>query len=271
MDKAERDPKHALEILRPIRENFFQRQKKMNDFLELTLGAFTVIQQLPELVELSSKIKGAKPQPAGRLELFRKVAAVAKAEETSGYATTLNFATIFTWGALETAVRDMAVNWLTLVPEARNHDKLARLRIPLFEYDSLQSDERMRFVLNALENELNATFKPGIGKFESVLKEIGLRGAVKEAVKKPLFEMAAVRNVLVHKTGIADQRFVRACPWFGVKIGEPVLVSIERYAEYRKRVLQYASILTARVLIYFGITSDEQSPGSGSSEGRTIQ
>jgi len=241
-------------ILQPIKAILSERQKALNQFMRLSLYSTSEMQRLPELVSFVGKASSLRqPSMSAEFQHAEDFAGIARAEEAAGFATLFNFATIFTWGALETAIHDTAVNWLMYVPEARRQERVLRLKIPFIEYDELQPDERMRFVLHTLENDLGATFKPGISKFESVLKEIDLGGSVDEEIKKDLFEMASVRNVLVHKAGISDQRFVDACHWYGAAVGETVSVNAVRYGRYRRQVMEYAQIVMIRVMERFDL------------------
>ena len=53
-------------------------------------------------------------------------------------------------------------------------------------------------------------------------------------------ELSAVRNVIAHRLGIADRRFLEACPWFNVELGDEVVVDGSKYSQYRAAVNAYA-------------------------------
>ena len=66
-----------------------------------------------------------------------------------------------------------------------------------------------------------------------------------------MLELANVRNVLVHRSGIADQRLITTCPWLGIKMGERVKVNSEMFSRYSVVTPTYAAIVFRRVILHF--------------------
>lgn len=228
-------------ILAPLRSVLIEQHQEFDDFCQVACVAISEMEGLPDLTQ-------ALCEPAADVERANTIAAIAEREHASGFATLFHFATVFTWGALETAIRDIVVNWLFHVPESRQHEKIRRLRIPFSEYEALDPKDRIRYLVGLLENDLGANLKPGVGRFESLLNEVGLGGSVGEDLRRDLLEMGAVRNVLVHRLGVIDDRFVGLCPWYGVSVGERVSVTRDvYYGKYRKAVFQYAASVARRV------------------------
>ena len=80
-----------------------------------------------------------------------------------------------------------------------------------------------------------------------------MSGSVEEHVKRTLFEMNQVRNVLVHKRGIADRRLVEACPWLNLSLGDSVKVDHKMFQRYDEAVQKYVLTIMDRVSERFGL------------------
>lgn len=73
-----------------------------------------------------------------------------------------------------------------------------------------------------------------------------------ESVRKSLFELSQIRNVIVHKGGKADRRLVEGCGWLGLQRGATVHVSGAMFARYRLAAYWYLIELRGRVDERFG-------------------
>jgi hypothetical protein len=51
-------------------------------------------------------------------------------------------------------------------------------------------------------------------------------------MKKTCSELWATRNLITHRSGIVDRRFVLLCPWLGSKVGETLKVTPQAYKSY---------------------------------------
>jgi len=59
------------------------------------------------------------------------------------------------------------------------------------------------------------------------------------------FELWAVRNLIVHRSGIADRRFVELCPRLDGEVGKPYRITAATYAPY----LQFAKDLMVEIFV----------------------
>jgi hypothetical protein len=51
-----------------------------------------------------------------------------------------------------------------------------------------------------------------------------MAGSVDDVTRRLLLELQQKRHVFVHRRGIADKRFVEACPFLDCSIGQPIAV-----------------------------------------------
>ena len=157
-------------------------------------------------------------------------------------------ASVLLWGALEAAFRDFLVRWFVMYPTARLVPELKNVRVRVTEYEELEREDRMRYLVNLLERELGAALRPGVGRFDCLLKPIGVRPKVADSVRRDLNELAAVRNVIVHCAGIADARLVELCPWLELNSGDAVVIGCKEFESYVAATSTYAAeiIVSAR-------------------------
>lgn len=93
----------------------------------------------------------------------------------------------------------------------------------------------------------------------------GLSGQVEASVKRNLFELESARNVLLHRRGIIDHRFVQACPWVKAESGAKLVIGREQFERYSGAVFDYSEILLKRVKTHFASIS---APGSSGDQER---
>jgi hypothetical protein len=173
------------------------------------------------------------------LLMLREWTEFAERERDRGFPLLYAHTTVAAWGALEAAITDFLVFWITEKPEVLKTEVFTGTKIPLAEFETLERDERMRLLVNELERSLRSQFKAGASRFEALLSAIELSGPMEEETRKDLYEMFHVRNVIVHRASIADRKFVEACPWLGYSIGDQLVVSSEDWERYRTATAGY--------------------------------
>jgi hypothetical protein len=115
----------------------------------------------------------------------------------------------------------------------------------------MNESERNYHLISELRRELKPGHRSSIEVFESVLHLFGLKGAMDPDLKRNLIELEHVRNLLLHRRGIVDSRFLDSCPWTTFRMGTVITpdgASVERYSS---AVLDYYEVLFARIKRYF--------------------
>lgn len=106
--------------------------------------------------------------------------------------------TIALWSALEAAIRLVLVRWLQNYKQAMEVEEIQKLRVRIGEYERLEGEDRFSYILDRLEQELAAPLKAGSTRFELLLNPFSLSRPVDKDVRRNLFELNQIRNVLVH-------------------------------------------------------------------------
>jgi hypothetical protein len=153
-------------------------------------------------------------------------------------------ALVGTWGALEAFIEDLAAGWIGRYPEILEEDSFARIKIPFVRFNALDDDERRTFLVREISG---ANRQSGISGFEDLLGKIGLGGKVEDEIRKDIFEMHQIRNLIVHRASVADRKFVEDCPWLNCRIGEDIAVTSARLRDFQVSVIRYLRIIQERM------------------------
>src|SRR6266852_5090643 len=222
--------------------------------MSLAMSAIARTQGMGQLAQALFDLDKAdrKRAPRGSLKKLKaaKVEAKLAATETNDGFPLLNaHALVGIWGALEALCEDVAVSFLTVASAVLASDQFARLPIPLAEFESLPREDRMRKVVALAQRDFADA--AGASSFEQVLALVNLDGPVPDGLRKLLWEAENLRNVIVHRMSIADQRLAEACPWLGYKAGDRV--TIRDAGAYGHGMMDYNMIVINRVRAHFGL------------------
>lgn len=238
----------------PLRA-FVDDQERLTDLVYLATRGIAQLQNMAEVNAFLQRTANT-PEPAEeaarKRALAERVTALATKEVSEGFPLLYAQAAVSRWSALEVLVRDLVAATLAKRLDLLCKEPISRLRVRVGEYEALTGDERSAYLVELLEQELQATFKLGIGRFECLLASVGLAGAVPEAIRRELFELSQVRNVLVHRRGIADKKFVERCPWLSHAVGTEVRVSHASLGRSYIAAVAYVLVIHQRLKVLFG-------------------
>lgn len=238
--------------------------REITDVLHLARKGIVMVSELPKEIEWLMAVDNllpnddaeepSKEEKVEHLEAAKRQADLANHEVERDFPLLHAQAVISLWTSLEALIKNFLAAWIENDSNARKTEALRKLKITLWEYEGMDAVERNLYTIDLLAREVSAPLKHGVSRFETLLDVFGLGGVVDEEVRKAMFEMSQVRNVLVHKRGLADRRLVEACPWLGRSIGEPVVVSHTNFASYFHFSLKYYFVLLNRVRARFNLS-----------------
>ncbi len=160
------------------------------------------------------------------------------------------------WSGLEAAIEDALVGMLLNENDLLCSEPFSKVRIPLVEFELLDKEERIRFLVDELGRGQVLGRKQGIEGFEAMLNLVGLAGSVDPEVKKSIWEINHLRNVIVHRGSIADRRLVQACPWLSLNLGDKVKVTHKMLHTYYEVFHQYLMTIIRRLGVKYGVEID---------------
>jgi hypothetical protein len=240
-------------------DRFFDYSGQVHGLLHLTISGIEWLSTSDKRVAALQKVhavtnpynpdtgEGTPPaEQIAELEAAREEAAFAQAEIETDFLKLRAHSLVDEWGALEVLVDDLLVAWFTNSPALLSKRETAKLRIPLGEFQQLDDEERLRFLVQELARDRKADLKAGVTRFEVLLGAIDLDGEVRGSLKRDVFEAHQVRNAIVHRRGRADRRLLAACPWMPIEIGEHVPLHEANHVRYEVGILSYAVVVFNR-------------------------
>jgi len=159
--------------------------------------------------------------------------------------------TVVLWSSLEAFVNDFLILWLKNVPSALKSDDIVRIKISIAQYNQMNDEERLQYILDMLKQSLNVPNKQGINGFEALLQVFDLTGSIDRDISRDLYELSHIRNVIVHRRSIADKRLIDACPWLNLSIGDRVIVDSAIHLRHVNAVKEYIKTMFQRVTEFF--------------------
>jgi hypothetical protein len=255
MPEKKRTPDWALDPF----ERLLDHVEGAAQLLELSMRGISVLRAMPQALQAIAEAKPPSDAADHQAQLDRaqQQAQLAQSEVDAGFPLLHAQATISLWGDLENALRTFVATWLSNEPTARNIESVQRLKVCLGEYESMDPDERCYYIVDRLEQDLASRNRRGVDRFESLLQPFGFAGPLDKQLKRDLLELYHVRNVLVHRRGLADRKLVQACPWLHLTQGKQITIAHECYLKYHKAVTAYVLEVIVRVAGRFGFTRSE--------------
>lgn len=168
-----------------------------------------------------------------------KLSKLAESEVESDFPILHSQVAVSLWGIFEAIVEDFLVDWMELVPHALDNVALRKLKLPLSQFIQLAKRDQCAMLLRELQRTNGAESAAGVTVAEKVLDTFGLVPPVDGAQRRDLFELHNVRNVIVHRGALVDDKFVAACPWTGLAVGTRLQLGSEDYLRFAKCVSEY--------------------------------
>jgi len=132
------------------------------------------------------------------------------------------------WSAFETCFNEYCVLSIVSNPSLAASESMKKIRIPAAYLYQSDPTATASAVLEEVVRSTGASMKGGLGRFTCVLEHLGINVALEPEIRKDFIIASKLRNVIVHRFGIADARFVTECPDVDVEIGQKVLVTRDR-------------------------------------------
>lgn len=199
------------------------------------------------------EVFGGPAETQARLESEKRLEALAKSEDESGYRLLSAHALIGVWGVLESAIDEWVVDWISERPHDLDVDDADEIKIPAASFVSSSLRDRAEILFTAYRKKQGQSFGVGIDRFERPLALVGLSGEVPSFISDAIFEMHKVRNVYAHCGGRADRQFLECCPWFDLSAGDVVPLDVATYLAYTTVLEFYLILLMNRGYAHVGM------------------
>jgi len=196
---------------------------------------------LPSLVALAgAQMTKLKPESAAAfasvLQSSKDDAAFAADEIKNGFPTILSHHAIALWAGVETAIEQTILGLIRRVQDA--HDLIIAhsptLNAEKFKTKTANDAEK---ALSLWDREIKAH---SFDRSMQMLAALKVPVTISTEHRRSLIELSEVRNVLLHKGGFADARFLDKCPWLKLKVGDAFKVDVKRLGDYFDAASQFA-------------------------------
>jgi hypothetical protein len=232
------------------------------------MSGISMMRAVPKAITALAATEPGLENAERRMERAEKDKELAQREVDHDFPLLHEQATIALWSELEALVRSFLARLLASSPAAWQCDAVKKLRVKLGDYVDLEALDRCLWIVDLIDQELSGSLRSGVTRFENLLQPFQLSGPVEADCQKALFELSQVRNVLVHRSGIADRRLLDSCPWLDLKTGDQLRVTHGMWLKYDGAVGVYVLELIQRTRVYFGLPRhepplDEPLPSAG--------
>ena len=188
----------------------------------------------------SNDAETADPErEATRLHEIEEFAAVAKSIVDRQYTPLNEQAVVVLWGLLETAMEDSIVAMLTNDPSTLAIDGVAGMKVPIGVVLGRDGQDRARYVFEQAELQIAGKHRSPVGRFEALLDLFGLTSPLSDDLRRDVQAFGLLRNLLIHRDGYADQRFLDGWPEADLAVGHRVKVGRDEVLRYATAGLNY--------------------------------
>lgn len=222
----------ALGVLLGLKE----RVGALSQYVSTVLLGFRVIRHLGS--------KGTRPKSTAR-----RAAVYLEQQKAIGYQHLLHTIVVFIWGLMEAGIEDIAAAWLAHTETEQFSDAVLKVRLRAAEFMTRDRNGQAALIVEALKGELRHQHS-GIDLFDALLREAGIAGyGTTPKLRRALIEMQQARNVILHKAGIVDERFCRACGWRGETPGTLLKLTADDVDSYVLAAQYYIQTLGSAILV----------------------
>lgn len=233
---------------------------RLDDFVALSLEGFDYVRVGERVIDTIRKLvgSGSKAHPLGddqvyarRKERYQKLAAFARAQQDLGFPYLFALAVVSLWATLEACVGEVISFAFRTSTDLAEFPHLARIKAPILSIISATPEERNEFLRDALQQEVASPLRAGVGQFEALLEAVQLSGTVAPSVRKALLELKETRNLILHRQGKVDARFMRQCPWVAAHIGSDLPLSHRKYKYLANAAFWYLIEVNERLRVRY--------------------
>lgn len=152
------------------------------------------------------------------------------------------------WAILETLWLGFLRENLHRAADSGSRKHMLQVRGSLFEFHLADEKRRAELLVEAMMQKAAKLGLRGTDRFEKAAGWLGVGGSAGALVRRSVVELQSVRNLVVHRSAVADERFAVECPWLRVSHGDRFRISHTLYQRYRFATLWYCVELERRSL-----------------------
>jgi len=212
------------------------------------------------LVSMSEKLRGLATEKEAKGPVDTSLHAAARAAQNTienHFSIARNNTILGAWGALESCIDDICIIRLSETSGACAEEATRTLKVALGDYLALTPEGRWPWLLEQIKRANSSSLKSGVGQFEATLDAVGLGGSVDSDLRRAMLYTKAMRNVIAHRGGRIDAKFVAECPRFDASEGAVLEMSAEQWLAALSSMFLYVLVVYERVRVASGMEPRE--------------
>lgn len=230
----------ALTTISSLEESFFARYARAAmelrlfvRFLKFGIERATTQADIEEL--LYPFLEKQALVPDGYFEVFipsKDIRDFGRAQRDSGFPLIYRVVVVQLASILEAAIDRAARFLIENFSEISRENFPKAVKVSVVDFISVDASERTAAILEAVKQELKSKATFGVDRYEALLGVFGFSGSVPVSIKQSLSELTQVRNLIVHRAGVVDDKFLRLCPWRRFDRGNQVALTDADFNSY---------------------------------------
>lgn len=234
-------------LINPV-EALINNARKLHDITNVAINGLNITQALPGAVVTLADYQDTLDSEEHKksLEETERIALIAKGEIEAGFPFLYTYAAIMLYSYLEGAIKQLIILFLR-INDLVQIKEVENLKITFSEYLSLSDLEKYDYLFALYEKSITSGIQYGMTRLENLLSPLGLSGKVNPSLTQGIFELAQIRNSILHRGGVADKQLVSNCPWLGYSIGDTVKITRKSYESYYSSICRVAVLLIVRL------------------------
>lgn len=250
-------PKWFVDVVK----GFQKDTESLEQLLDMTTSAIRFVKLSPHILQTVEnyyrKTADEKHFDDEMYKFAENMSRLAKEEVDNGFARIYNQVAVGLWATLEATMVNVAAGWIYNNKKSKEIESIAKLKIRMCEYEGLTEMGRCEYIVEQLERDIGGAQKLGVSRFETLLGNFYKTESVPAQIKKYLYELSQVRNVILHRAGIADESIIKACPWLGLRNGQKIVVTKKMMHRYFNSAMLYMEWTLLCVLRNLGVNDPE--------------
>lgn len=190
------------------------------------------------------------------MDQFDSILGTMKNEAANGYQMLYLQGTLLMYSHLEDVIKKLILRYFRY-NDLTGIDKVNTIKITYAEYVALDEEEKFEYIFVQFEKQFQGKMKNGVERFEELLAPFKLSGKVDEKIANSIMELSLLRNLIAHRGGFVDRKFIELCALKNVRCqyenGQKVRIEFEKFQKFYLAVVCYSNLLKQRILSLDGI------------------
>ena len=191
---------------------------------------------------------------------------IAREEKKRGFAGLYGRHTVSLWNMLDATLSESLTQLLLAKGKTLELPAFQKIKFSVAQFQDMSSAQMMRAVLGELKrlHAAEARCNKGVRIYEKLYIDAGMSEHLSDQLDKRLIELRAVRNAIVHNMGIADERFVKDCPWLRIEPGTRIAIGKAQYDVYTDAASSYVVSTLVDLVKTFQVLEESAPPNQES-------